>query len=154
MDLLSVDVSRANGDGDATDEGLAGGGSSSSGSKKNINNTLNSTQDGTAAASKERGQQEGGGDVAAWRPAKLTVNMVSGLPVPPCEELVHEEIRLVCLRLVGSLLRLGGIAREALVSVADTHRNIWRTTLEEDRNCVALNTTTTTKPNKLSLIHI
>lgn len=148
LDLLSVDVYRVNEHSGAADEGLAGGGSNNN---DNNNNHVNSTQDGTAAASIEPGQQEGEGVVANRKPpAKLTVNMVSGLPVLPCEELVHEEIRLACLRLVGSLLRLGEVAREAFVSVADTHRNTWRTTLEEeDRQCIAPNaTTTTTKPNK------
>lgn len=145
LDLLSVDVCHVNEHGDTADEGLAGGSSN--------NNNPNSTQDGTAAASTEPGQQAGGDVVATRRPlAKLTINMVSGLPVLPCEELVHEEIRVASLRLVGSLLRLGGVAREAFVSVADTHRNIWRTTLEEeDRQCITPKTntpTTGTKPNK------
>ena len=139
LDLLSVDVYRTNGYGDdVAAKGLAGGSSN--------NNTTNN-DDGTAAASTEPGQQERAR--SSPKPAKITVNMVSGLPVPPFEELVHEEIVVACLRLVSSLLRLGGIAREALVSVADTHRNTWRTIFEEDRQRISpTTTTTTTKANK------
>lgn len=60
-----------------------------------------------------------------------TVDTLSGLPVSPAEELVHEQIRVACLRLMGSLFRLGSVAREALMSVADTHRNIWGTVLDD-----------------------
>lgn len=65
------------------------------------------------------------------KPVKLTIDVMSGLPVGPSEELVHEEIRVACLRLLGSLLRLGSIAREAFLSAADTHRNHWRILLEK-----------------------
>lgn len=68
---------------------------------------------------------------------KLTVDTLSGIPVSPPEELVHEEIRLVCLKLLGSLLRLGGFAREALLFVADTHRNHWRNILETEGSTLA-----------------
>lgn len=54
----------------------------------------------------------------------LTVEAVLGSLVSPSEELVHEEIRLVCLKLLGSLLRLGSIAREAfLLSTIPETRN-------------------------------
>lgn len=56
----------------------------------------------------------------------VTPDALSGTPVSPAEELVHEDIRLGCLRLVASLLRLGGVTREGLIFVADTNRNGWR----------------------------
>lgn len=73
---------------------------------------------------------------AGEKPAsiKITVELLSGRPVSPSEELVHEEIRLACLRLLGSLLRLGGPAREALLSVAAVHRGGGFTHLEEERD--------------------
>ncbi|CAM9403153.1 unnamed protein product [Scytosiphon promiscuus] len=70
---------------------------------------------------------------------KPTADDLSGWPVSPSEELVHEEIRVACLRLLGSLLRLGGVAREALLSVAATHRGGGFKHLEEHsgRSCAS-----------------
>ena len=70
-----------------------------------------------------------GACILGGQEAMLTVDDISGSPVSSSKELVHEEIRLTCLRLLGSLLRLGDVAREAFLSVADTHRNVWRTIL-------------------------
>ncbi|CAM9545189.1 unnamed protein product, partial [Discosporangium mesarthrocarpum] len=50
-------------------------------------------------------------------------SLLCGVPVSPGEELVHPHICLECLRLVGSLLRMGNVAREALLIAADTHRD-------------------------------
>ncbi|CAM9187272.1 unnamed protein product, partial [Choristocarpus tenellus] len=55
---------------------------------------------------------------------------LSGIPVAPDEELVHHEIYLECLRLMGSLLQIGNPAREAFLVVADTHRGGWSRLLQ------------------------
>lgn len=77
------------------------------------------------------GCSEGAAGNAIDTTAAVTADSLSGKPVSPPEELVHEDIRLGCLRLVASLLRLGRVAREGFVSAADTHRNGWNSLLEK-----------------------
>lgn len=55
----------------------------------------------------------------------VTADALLGVPVSPSEELVHEDVRQGCLRLLASLLRMGSVAREGLISAADTHRGGW-----------------------------
>lgn len=114
LDLLSVDVRRgtSDDDGSAFEDSPGGAGSCCT------SNTQNA-----AAASLQRS------DSAKTKP---TAEILLGRPVSPPEELVHEEIRVACLRLLGSLLRLGGEAREKLLSVAAVHRDGGFSHLEED----------------------
>ena len=128
LDLLSVDVHRGESDGSgAGGDVLGGGGSGVCGSH---------VRDDPAAASPPP-QQQLQMNISAEvgkPPAKREVSVESllGLPVSPSEELVHQEIRVACLRLLGSLLRLGGTARESTLSVAATHRGGGFTLWEED----------------------
>lgn len=73
--------------------------------------------------------------------AVVTADALLGAPVSPSEELVHGNIRLGCLRLLASLLRLGRVAREGLISAADTHRGGWRQLVA--RHCPEMETAET-----------
>lgn len=121
LDLLSVDICFGNGG----NGGIAGEGFDGKSSSRHHEHD----EVGGEAATLSPQQHEVG-----ERPAsiKLTVELLSGRPVSPSEELVHEEIRVACLRLLGSLLRLGEPAREALLSVASFHRGGGFTHLEQE----------------------
>lgn len=118
LDLLSVDVCYGGGNGNVIDA-VCGQGVGSGRHALGTPEQSSLVDAGACAVNKETMK------------TKLTVDVLSGMPVSPAEELVHEQIRVACLRLMGSLLRLGSIAREALISIADTHRNIWGTVLDD-----------------------
>ncbi len=130
FDLLSVDVHRGEGDSNgAAGEIFEGGGSRG-----------NHAHDDAAVSPQQQQQQQqqhllqkdvsaDGGKPAVKR--EIGVEQLLGLPVSPSEELVHQEVRVACLRLLGSLLRLGGPAREAMLSVAAVHRGGGFAHLEE-----------------------
>ncbi|CAM9570405.1 unnamed protein product [Ectocarpus sp. 4 AP-2014] len=126
LDLLSIDVRHAGRDDDGVGGEDRGGGSCSS---------RNRVESGTEADKKEASQpkqqqqqqqqQQQDADNASGQPfnSSLSADFLSGRPVSPSEELVHKEIRVACLRLLGSLLRLGRTAREEFLSTAATHRD-------------------------------
>lgn len=100
VDLLTVDVCHGMGD---------------VGNKSVTTNHNTGTDDIQSAEQAQLGKSPWACCVFDGKAVPLTVEAVLGSLVPPSEELVHEEIRLVCLKLLGSLLRLGSIAREALL---------------------------------------
>lgn len=119
LDLLSVDVRYGPDDDDSrVGQDLDGAGSGRNG----VQSVAESPPNAAATAVEKK---PGGTKL-------LTAEVLLGRPVSPSEELVHEEIRVACLRLLGSLLRLGGEGREALLSVAATHRDGGFMHLEDD----------------------
>lgn len=123
LDLLSVDVCHGKNDNNGfVAESFDGAGNG----RNNMHNVA------ASPPSPQPTQQPKHNDTTALINRKLTAEILLGRPVSPSEELVHEQIRVACLRLLGSLLRLGGEAREALLSVAATHRDGGFIYLEED----------------------
>ncbi|CBJ28383.1 conserved unknown protein [Ectocarpus siliculosus] len=126
LDLLSVDVRHAGRDDDGVEGENRGGGSCSS---RNHGESGTEADRKTASQPKEQQQQQQqqgqDADNAGGQSfnSSLSADFLSGRPVSPSEELVHKEIRVACLRLLGSLLRLGGTAREGFLSTSATHRD-------------------------------
>lgn len=134
LDLLSVDVHRGKNDDDGSAvEGFNGAGSG----RHDVQNIAASPQSISTAEAIDRKS----GSV------KLTADILLGRPVSPSDELVHEEIRVSCLRLLGSLLRLGGETREALLSIAATHRDGGFLRLEGDSDNSVCTPGSTATPN-------
>lgn len=119
FDLLSVDVRH----GDAVEDGMYD-------TRENVNGATESSREQIAGRTKASVHQQLGIQ-SGEKLTESTIETLLGLPVSPPEELVHEEILVASLRLVGALLRLGAVAREAMLCIADTHRNRWRAFLED-----------------------
>lgn len=128
LDLLSVDVRRA-----GRDDDRVGGEDRKGGSCSTRNRGKSGAEAEKKVALEPKPQQQQDADTASGKPlnSNLSADFLLGRSVSPSEELVHKEIRVACLRLLGSLLRLGGAAREGFLSRAATHRDGGFTHIQE-----------------------